>query len=274
MKQRFNSAPWLLWLALRLPVSGVLLLLGFSTCLQGASTAYAEQWVSGEQIATQSASALNAYATAYCNEKNINPCTKSLRLNVPSSRTFRVNALGEHEAFTVHVQIENSLQPFEQGYGVARVSLNSTVTPYTHTLQLPITSVEQVAVWRVQSPIAANEAVAPHVMLESRWLDAREKRNAFSEATLPPAAKARQAIPAGDILTTQALSVPPLVKAWQPIRILVQLVRSGKPMQMAMEGEAMQNGRLGQQISVRQTGFEKKRFLGTVIAPGVVRVDL
>jgi flagella basal body P-ring formation protein FlgA len=260
--------------AFTLPWPGLFTLLGVAFLMQQASPVQAEQWITGAQIATLAEPSLNAYAQAYCDEKNLNPCTKSLRLNVPETRTFRVNALAAHEPFSVHVQIENTLQPFEQGYGVARVSLNSTQTPYSHTLQLPVSGVEHVAVWRVKSPIAANEAVAPHVSQELRWLDAREKRNAFTEATLPPSARSRQPLQEGDIVTTQVLSVPPLVKAWQPVRILVRLVRSGKPMQLAMEGEAMQNGGLGQKIAVRQMGFEKKRFTGTVVAPGLVQVDL
>lgn len=236
--------------------------------------AAAEQWITGKQIEDQATEALNVYATAYCAEKKVSPCNQRLRLNVPETRRFRVSALGQDEPFHVHVQIENTHQPFEQGYGVARVTLMGVKTQYSQILQLPVTQVEKVAVWRVIHPIALNDAVAAHVILEPQWLDAREKRNAFTDGVLPPEARARQALQAGDVLTTQALSIPPLVKAWQPIRILVHLVRSGKPMQLAMEGEALQNGSLGQRVAVRQTGFEKKRFMGTVVAPGVVRVEL
>jgi flagella basal body P-ring formation protein FlgA len=41
-----------------------------------------------------------------------------------------------------------------------------------------------------------------------------------------------------------------------------------------MDGEAMQSGGLGQHIAVRQAGFDKKRYTGTIVGAGLVEVHL
>lgn len=136
---------------------------------------------------------------------------------------------------------------------------------------VPVRVVIQKAIWVVKNPIDARTPLkVSDFTLETRNVSANYPYAVGRERDLGQY-MTRVGMQAGEMLDARKLVMPPDVTANSDVRILLT---SENGMTISVPGIAMSDGRVGQNIRVRQAVYQRKTFTARIIDKNRVQVDM
>lgn len=237
--------------------------------------AEAEQWVDVTRVQAQSETFFQESTQAYCQHQGQKPCDFKIGIALPDTRRFKLLNFLEYEALRMEAMAPMSESLFRLGYGTFTVDVYGIDSTRRQRLVLPVQVKQMVNAWQVLDNIPAGSALAGHVQAVQVAVALREVPQILQSQTLPAHAKARSLLRAGQMLTQGQVQIPPLVSAWQGVKIIVEMQQgSSNPLRLVMDGKALQSGALGDVIKVQQKGFQEKVYQGEVLPNGTVLVKL
>lgn len=242
-------------------------------CLTGGwgvnPVAHAEQWVKAPTLHEKIRPLLETFTQSYCQSQHLTPCEVVLGINVPATRKFRSLELLEGEAFHLQLNGGVDVSVFQQGYGTVSLLLEGEQSHRQTTLVLPLMVQKQVLAWRVKESLPFGARLTGHLERTSSIVSLRDS-NQLLLSDLTPSAIARTNLSQGQLLTKFQVKTPPAVLMNQAVKLVLEVHQSTRPIRMVLDGQALQNGSVGDMIKVKQSGFNHKVFFGQVQADGSI----
>jgi len=154
--------------------------------------------------------------------------------------------------------------------GVVRVKM-SDATGRSRDVGIPVQVVIQKPVWVVRNIVGSHAPLTMRdLSLESRDVSANYGYVAGESLDLSQYVARVNLLP-GEWLDIRKLEIPPAVRYNDNIHI-VMLGPNG--MELNVPGVALADGQIGQTIRVRQAQFQRKDYVGKIIAKNQVQVEL
>lgn len=174
------------------------------------------------------------------------------------------------EAETVRISTTSSLGEMYSERGVVKVSLKDQDGHYRE-IGVPIQLKVSKPVWVVKNIINANEPLrASDLVLQTRDVSHCYQYAIGQERNLR-AYVARVNLRPGDVLDTRKIVIPPDVSYNSSIRILIS---NGDGLTLTVPGVAMDSGRVGEVIRVRQSVYQRKYYSAKIIDKNQVLVEI
>lgn len=234
----------------------------------------AEQWITAPRLKKELEAPLNAIMQRYC-QTQTERCSQRLGVNIPDVRQFRALNLANDEPVSFRVQPLEDTSVFKQGYGSLKVMVQGGLSQQSTLFTVPILLQQEVLVWELEENVVYGVPLSGKIKARPQWVGLREVSFVL-KANVPLTAKAtsRCTLKKGEYLKTHQVSMPPLVQSQQTVKIIVETTSQARPIRLLIEGRALQNGKFGDVIKVKQTGFQQKIYQGSVLEDGRVLVKL
>jgi flagella basal body P-ring formation protein FlgA len=234
----------------------------------------AEQWITASRLKSELEAPLNAIIQHHC-QTQAERCTQRLGVNVPDVRKFRALNLVTDEPVSFSVSPLKDTSVFKHGYGSIQVVVQGQVSQQNNSFTVPILLQQEVLVWELEDNVVYGMPLMGKVKARPHWVGLRDLAFVLKADTpLGLEASSRCALKKGAYLKTHQVSMPPLVKSQQMVKMIVETNAGTRPIRLVIEGKALQNGKVGDVIKVKQTGFQQKIYQGNVLEDGRVFVKL
>ncbi|MEM0951578.1 MAG: flagellar basal body P-ring formation chaperone FlgA [Cyanobacteria bacterium P01_H01_bin.74] len=173
-------------------------------------------------------------------------------------------------ASAVDLKVQSDLKNRYSSRTIVRLTC-STPSGESREIGIPVEVKIEKPVWVVQTPISAQESIRRE---QFKLLKKSVALNYPYIAGNPfPFAKyaARVNLLPGQLLDIRKISIPPDVAYNNAVHITL---RSAKGFEVTVPGIALADGKIGQQIKVKQTLFQHKYYTGTVVSKNRIIVEI
>lgn len=174
------------------------------------------------------------------------------------------------KAEAVQINASSSLGEIYSSRGVVKVSLNDQ-DGHSREIGVPVQLKIQKPVWVVKNTISANAPLqASDLVLQTRDVSHGYQYVIGQERNLR-AYVARVNLRPGDVLDARKIVIPPDVTYNSSVRILIS---NGDGLTLTIPGVAMDSGRVGEVIRVRQSVYKRKYYSAKIIDKNQVLVEI
>ena len=187
-------------------------------------------------------------------------------LNIPGGAMVMKHAEKQSD---LKIQADSSLGTVYSSRAIVRLNVSDGVT--SRQLGIPVSIQIKKPVWIVKNGVDAKAPLKrSDFVLESRDVSANYGYAIGTERELSDYI-ARVNLRPGEWLDTRKVSIPPDVTRNSDVRIIMT---NGQGMTVTVAGVAIDEGRIGQTIKVRQQMNQKKTYSAKIIASHRVQVDI
>lgn len=179
------------------------------------------------------------------------------------------------QAGDITISTESTLEKIYSSRAVIRVRLEAP-DGESRSAGVPVRLTVVKPVWVVEERVNAGQRLsAKSLRLENRDISQTIKTSVGSEKDLS-GYEARVNLQPGEILDSRKITTPPAVRRNADIRIILS---NGQGLKIVVPGQALQDGQMGERISVRRnqpnmSSTQKKNYSATVVGKNRVLVEI